>query len=64
MEKYTNLSKLELDVMENEALHQVKGGTATTRNGTSLRSSQDDKRRERPGGIQTQVRGRAMWGKE
>lgn len=62
MEKHTNLSKLELDIMENEALNQVKGGTGSTVRGTSLRSSQDDKRRERPGGLQTQVR--SMWGKE
>lgn len=62
MEKHTNLSKLALEVLENEAINQIKGGTSVR--GASLRSNQDDKRRERPGGIQTQVKGRSLWGRD
>lgn len=62
MRENTNLSKLELEIMENEAISQIKGGATTPVNGVGLRSSQDDKRRERPGGIQTQVKGRTLWG--
>ncbi len=64
MEKHTNLSKLALDTLENDSLEQIKGGASNTTRGVSLRSNQDDKRRERPGGIQTQVRGRSLWGRE
>jgi hypothetical protein len=61
MEKHTNLSKLQLESLSNNALEHIKGGVSTNNNTLGIRNQQDDKRRERPGGIQTQVKGKSFF---